>query len=78
MAGAPKTGGIEPREFLIVMFVPLEGFTDLGLKKSGTIKEYPDSISPENAAFIERNFDKLLSMLEPLKGGAKRDTNERI
>jgi hypothetical protein len=66
-----KTAGIKPREFLVVTAALIGDFMAVGLKKSGTIKEYPDSISAENAAFVEQNFDKLQSMLAPLTGDRK-------
>ena len=43
----------------------------VGMKKAGNIKEYPSSISPENAAFIEQNYDKLQGMLAPLMADGK-------
>jgi hypothetical protein len=63
--------GLKPREFLIVTAALIGDFMAVGMKKSGTIKEYPDSISPENAAFIEQNYAKLQSMLAPLTGGGR-------
>ena len=67
-----KTAGIKPREFLIVTAAVIGDFMFVAMKKAGTIKEYPsDSISPENAAFIEQNYDKLQTMLAPLTGGGK-------
>jgi hypothetical protein len=66
-----KTAGIKPREFLIVTAALIGDFMAVGMKKSGTIKQYPSSISPENAAFIEQNYEKLQSMLEPLTGDTK-------
>jgi hypothetical protein len=66
-----KTAGLKPREFLIITAAVIGDFMAVGMKKSGTIKEYPASISPENAAFIEQNYDKLQTMLAPLTGDMK-------
>ena len=66
-----KAAGLKPREFLIVTGALIGDFMAVGMKKSGTIKEYPDSISPENAAFIEQNYAKLQAMLAPLTSGDK-------
>jgi len=67
-----KTAGIKPREFLIVTAALIGDFMMVGMKKSGTIKEYPAAaISPENAAFIEQNYDKLQTMLAPLTSNSK-------
>jgi hypothetical protein len=66
-----KAAGLKPREFLIVTGALIGDFMAVGMKKSGAIKEYPDSISPENVAFIEQNYAKLQTMLAPLGGGGK-------
>jgi len=29
------------------------------MKKAGTIKEYPDSVLPENAAFVDKNYERI-------------------
>jgi hypothetical protein len=66
-----KTAGLKPREFLIVTAALIGDFMFVGMKKAGNIKEYPSSISPENAAFIEQNYDKLQGMLAPLMADGK-------
>jgi hypothetical protein len=60
-----KAVGLKPREFLIVTVALIGDFMAVGMKKSGTIKEYPDSISLENATFVEQNYARLQSMLAP-------------
>ena len=64
-----KSAGLKPREFLIITASLIGDVMAVGMKKNGTIKEYPPSISPENVAFIEQNYDKLQAMLAPLSGG---------
>lgn len=66
-----KAAGLKPREFLIITGALIGDFMAVGMKKNGIIKAYPSSISPENAAFIEQNYDKLQTMLAPLTGGQK-------
>jgi hypothetical protein len=66
-----KAAGLKPREFLIITGALIGDVMAAGMKKSGTIKEYPASISPENAAFVEQNYDKLQAMLAPLMGSDK-------
>jgi hypothetical protein len=40
------------------------------MKKQGMIKDYPpNSVTPENAAFVEANFDKLQQMSQKLSQG---------
>lgn len=67
-----KSAGMKPREFLVVTGALLGGFMAVGMKKSGAIKEYPDSISPENAAFVEQNYDKLQKILAPVMGSGDK------
>jgi len=66
-----NAAGVKPREFLIVTAAVLGDFMAVSMKKAGTIKEYPSSISPENAAFLEQNWDKLQVLVKPLMGDDK-------
>ena len=44
----------------MVSLALMNDFMLVGMKKQGTIKEYPpNSVTPENAAFVDANFDKL-------------------
>ncbi len=65
-----KAAGIKPREFLILTAALIGDMTAVGMKKAGAIQKYPPSISPENAAFVETNYDKLKDLLAGL---AKHD-----
>jgi hypothetical protein len=52
--------GLTTREFMVVTIAYINDVTFVGMKKQGMIKDYPpNSITPENAAFVEANFDKL-------------------
>ena len=68
---AVKAAGLKPREFLILTAALIGDMMAAGMKKQGTIKEYPASISPENAAFVEQNYDKLQKILGPVMSGNK-------
>ncbi len=61
-----KTARIKPREFMVITGALFSDFIAVGLKRHGSAKEYPATISPENAAFIDQNFDKLQAMMAPL------------
>lgn len=61
--------GVKPREFLVMTGALMSDFMTVGMKKAGQIKQYPDSISPENAAFLEQNFDKLQAMMASMSSG---------
>lgn len=63
-----KTANIKPREFLVLTGALMGDMMAVSMKKEGAIKQYPDSLSPENAAFIEQNYAKLQALLN---GAAK-------
>ena len=55
-----KSNGLTTREDILVTRVFITGVMFVGMKKQGAIKDYPpNSLSPQNAAFLEQNFDKL-------------------
>jgi hypothetical protein len=55
-----KSNGLTTHEYIVVSFAFIRDTMMVGMKKEGMIKDYPpNSITPENATFIEQNFDKL-------------------
>jgi hypothetical protein len=68
MADLDKSG-MKPREFVVMTGALMSDFMTVSMKKAGQIKDYPPSISPENAAFLEQNFDKLQAMMGSMSGG---------
>jgi hypothetical protein len=60
-----KTAGLKPREFMVLTGALFSDFVAVGMKREGKLKEYPPTITPENAAFIEKNFDQLQAMIAP-------------
>ncbi len=71
-AGADiESAGLKPREFLVLTGALIGDVMLVGMKKQGQIKEYPPAISPENAAFVEQNYDKIQAVLAPMTGDAK-------
>jgi hypothetical protein len=57
--------GLSTREYIVVSLALLNDLMMVGMKMQGAIKEYPpDSITPENAAFVEQNFDKIKKLAE--------------
>ena len=64
---AVKSSGFSTREYMVISIALLNDVLIVGMKKQGTIKEYPpNAISSENAAFVEANYDKLAQALAPL------------
>jgi len=61
------SNGLTTREYVMVSLAFLNDVMIVGMKKQGMIKEYPaNAITPENAAFVEQNFDKLKQISDRL------------
>lgn len=59
--------GLTTREYVMVSIAFLNDVMIVGMKKQGMIKEYPaNAITPENAAFVEQNFETLKQISEKL------------
>jgi hypothetical protein len=70
VATAIHAQSLTTREFIIVSIAFINDVTFVGMKKQGMIKDYPpNSVTPENAAFVEANFDKLQQMSQKLSQG---------
>lgn len=62
-----RSNGLATREYLVISLALFNDVMIVGMKKQGALKEYPpNSITPENAAFVEQNYDKLQQALSPL------------
>lgn len=68
-----KGAGFKPREALVLTAALLGDLMAVGMKEEGAIKDYPPTMSPANAAFVEANYDKLTRMLAPLKRAPASD-----
>jgi hypothetical protein len=68
-----KSAGLTPREFLVLTGSLIGNVFAMEMKRQGTIKQYPDSVSPENAAFLDQNYDKVKAMVAPLMGQGGSD-----
>jgi hypothetical protein len=67
VAALVRSHGITPREYIVIFVALISDVSLVGMKRQGEIKEYPpNSITPENAAFIEQNYDKLTQALTAL------------
>jgi hypothetical protein len=61
------SNGLTTREYVMVSLAFLNDVMVVGMKKQGLVKEYPaNTITPENAAFVEQNYDKLRQISEKL------------
>jgi hypothetical protein len=56
---ALKSAGLSPRDFVVMTYTLINSAAAVHMKKVGAIKEYPDSVLPDNAAFVEKNYDRI-------------------
>jgi len=54
-----KSAGLAPRDFVVMTYTLINSAAAVHMKKVGAIKEYPDSVLPDNAAFVEKNYDRI-------------------
>jgi len=77
-AAVVKSNGLSTREYIVVSIALLNDVMIVGMKKNGSIKEYPpDTITPENAAFVEQNYDKLEHTMSSLMSVNNQDSNQQ-
>jgi hypothetical protein len=66
-AAVVHASGLTTRDYIMVGLAFMNDVMIVSMKKGGLIKDYPaNSITPENAAFVEQNFDKLKQLSEKL------------
>jgi hypothetical protein len=63
---AIKDVGLSPREYVVMTGTLMGATMAVGMKKQGQLKEIPPSVSPENAAFVEQNYDKINASMTKL------------
>jgi hypothetical protein len=59
VVNALKIAGLPPRDFVVMTYTLINSAAAVHMKKVGAIKEYPDSVLPDNAAFVEKNYDRI-------------------
>jgi hypothetical protein len=59
VANAIKGAGLSPRDFVVMTYTLINSAAAVQMKKAATVKEYPSSVLPENAAFVETNYDRI-------------------
>jgi hypothetical protein len=58
--------GLSTHDFVVMTATIMSTTMAVGMKKQGYLKQLPPSVSAENAAFVEQNFDKLNDLLKKL------------
>jgi hypothetical protein len=72
VAALVRSQGTTPREYIVIFAALITDVSLVAMKRQGEIKDYPpNSITPENAAFIEQNYDKLTQVLTALNAGTE-------
>ena len=64
VTAAIKNAGLTTRDFVVMTGTLMGAEMAVGMKKQGQIKQYPPSVSAENAAFVEQNWDRLNAMMK--------------
>jgi hypothetical protein len=59
IANAIKGAGITPRDFVVMTYTLINSAAAVQMKKVGTIKEYPDTVLPENISFVDKNYERI-------------------
>ena len=59
IANAIKGAGLTPHDFVVMTYTLINSAAAVQMKKLGTIKEYPDTVLPENIAFVDKNYDRI-------------------
>lgn len=68
--------GITSREYIVVTLAFMNDVMLVGMKKQGSIKTYPpNTITPENATFVEQNYDKLMELNKKMTPPDEGDQN---
>ena len=59
IANAIKGAGLTPRDFVVMTYTLINAAAAVQMKKVGTIKEYPDTVLPENISLVNKNYDRI-------------------
>jgi hypothetical protein len=59
IANAIKGAGLTPHDFVVMTYTLINSAAAVQMKKVGTIKEYPDTVLPENISFVHKNYERI-------------------
>ncbi len=70
IAAIVHASGMGTREWLLVNMAYISDMMYVGMKKMGQVKDYPpNTVTPENAAFVDAHFDELSQLGQGLSPG---------
>jgi hypothetical protein len=73
VTGAIESAGLTTRDYVVISGTLTGSIMAVDMRKQGQIKAYPTTLLPENIAFVEKNYDKLKSMMKTLQAEADQD-----
>ena len=62
-----ESAGLTTRDYVVISGTLTGAMMAVDMKKQGQLKSYPTTILPENIAFVEKNYQKLKSMMKVLQ-----------
>jgi hypothetical protein len=65
------SAGLSTREYIVMTATIVSSTMAVGMKKQGMIKEIPSVVSPENAAFVEQNYEKISALMQKIQAANK-------
>ncbi len=68
---AIEGAGLTPREYAVMGLALMTSVLMVTMKRRGAIKAIPPSVSAENAAFVEQNYDAIQKLMQSLQAPLK-------
>ena len=63
-----KNAGLSVRDYSVMSGTLVTSAMAVGMKKQGLIPQIPPTVSAENAAFVDKNYDKIEALMKTLRG----------
>ena len=63
-----KSAGLSVRDYSVMSGTLVTSAMAVGMKKQGLIPQIPPTVSAENAAFVDKNYDKIEALMKTLRG----------
>jgi hypothetical protein len=73
VTGSIESAGLTTRDYVVISGTLTGAMMAVDMRKQGQIKSYPNTLLPENLTFVEKNYDKLKSMMKALQAQADQD-----
>jgi len=73
VTAAIESAGLTTRDYVVISGALTGAMMAVDMRKQGQIKSYPSTLLPENLTFVEKNYEKLKSMMKTLQAEAEQD-----